>query len=860
MNAIIQQKNRTFFSTGLDSGLCLGGLGCGGVELWADGIFRHHAYMSTAPWNGWRHQIPPQGESQPLAEPNTGVEDLCFVLRVQRPGRAPQLRFLFVGQGGAWLVGEHMSRTYKYATIPTVRAIEHTAEFPFTRLKYLDPSLPVQVELLAWSPFIPHDHLASSTPGAVFDFTITSQTGEPLTVSLLQITSNLAGFDQTPDYAPEHSLETTPAGVIIRMKGGRDPHSPATGEMGVFAAVRAGQSISAVSHNPYLQNLYYSFYATGHLDGPRIPPRIAREEYHFAAQNAPMFRDQSFVSVQTSLQPGESAHIRAGLTWYFPNHYDRFGVYVGKFYETRFADSGQVAAYLLNEADALQARSRAWTDSILDSDLDSALALALLDQANTLVKSSWYSKDGRFFLWEGLGQGGMNTVDVEHYGSFGVAFLFPALRASALDLIQAAQRPNGQVAHAYQRNIRPEDMPDGEYHRWDVNLQYLLAFFRDWRWSGDFDLLRRHWQSARRALTFVQSLDRLGIGLPFTEGGITYDHWHMVGVVAYMSGLYLAALQAAKTMAEALGDTDFAADCQTRWETGRASFERLFWQGGYYKALVREGEAAGGQDARLNLLAAKPIDLGLHTDALNGEAFALLTGLPRALDPQRVQTMLRAILTYNLNEDGRFLANGSCPNGEFPDEWPFSQWQNPWTGTEYFFAAQLLSEGMEEEALGILRNVFDRLDESGMRFRHNECGDFYTRALAIYAAWQAWLGLLVDVPARSLRLKPTARQTALRSPFLCGTGWGRMTIRRGHHDFSLEISLTEGRLTLESVELPLAAAPAASLNGQPLEAYPSEGRIRFRQPIRLAPGDHLTLIVHAHLPETAPAAVTPLSS
>jgi len=63
-----------------------------------------------------------------------------------------------------------------------------------------------------------------------------------------------------------------------------------------------------------------------------------------------------------------------------------------------------------------------------------------------------------------------------------------------------------------------------------------------------------------------------------------------------------------------------------------------------------------------------------------------------------------------------------------------------------------------------------------MRFRHNECGDFYTRALAIYAVWQAWLGLLVDVPACSLHLKPTARQTALRSPFLCGAVWGRMTI------------------------------------------------------------------------------------
>lgn len=481
--------------------------------------------------------------------------------------------------------------------------------------------------------------------------------------------------------------------------------------------------------------------------------------------------------------------------------------------------------------------------SILDSDLDPALALSLLDQAHTLFKSSWYSKAGGFFLWEGLGQAGKNTVDVDHYGAFGVALLFPGLRVIVLDQIQASQRSNGQVAHAYQRSIHPEHIPDGEYSRWDVNLQYVLALFRDWRWSGDDALLRRHWQSARRALRFVQSLDRLEMGLPFIEGGITYDHWHMVGVVAYMAELYLAALQAARTMAEALGETDFA-ECQARWEQGRASFEQLLWQDGCYKAVLREGEGAGAADARLNLLAAKPIDQGLHTDALNGEAFALLTGLPRAPDPARVRAMLERILTYNLNEDGRFLANGSCPNDEFPDEWPFSQWQNPWTGAEYFFAAHLFAEGMEEEALHIVRNVFDRLDEAGMRFRHNECGDFYTRALAIYAAWQAWLGLLVDAPARHLRLLPKTRKTVVRAPFLCGAGWGWMIFWRGHLDFSLELTLTEGRLTLASVELPLSGAPAASLNGQPLAVSESAGRIRFAQPLTLAPGDRLTLTAH----------------
>src|SRR5687768_3121931 len=100
----ISARNRTVVERPLASGLCLGGIGCGGVELWADGVFRHFACMNTAPWAGYR---PVDGPGAPR-EPRTGPEDLFFILRVQRPHRPPQLRFLFAGNGTAFNTWDHM--------------------------------------------------------------------------------------------------------------------------------------------------------------------------------------------------------------------------------------------------------------------------------------------------------------------------------------------------------------------------------------------------------------------------------------------------------------------------------------------------------------------------------------------------------------------------------------------------------------------------------------------------------------------------------------------------------------------------------------------------------------------------------
>ena len=55
--------------------------------------------------------------------------------------------------------------------------------------------MPFEVELEAFSPFIPHDVKNSSLPGAYFNFKVTSRSNKKVDVMLLGTLRNLVGFD-----------------------------------------------------------------------------------------------------------------------------------------------------------------------------------------------------------------------------------------------------------------------------------------------------------------------------------------------------------------------------------------------------------------------------------------------------------------------------------------------------------------------------------------------------------------------------------------------------------------------------------------------------------------------------------------
>ena len=79
--------------------------------------------------------------------------------------------------------------------VPRVSQIEMVGEYPVARLRFIDPALPVQLELEAFSPFAPLDTRLSSMPLAAFIFRIRNTTAQAQTVSLAAFMQNPVGYD-----------------------------------------------------------------------------------------------------------------------------------------------------------------------------------------------------------------------------------------------------------------------------------------------------------------------------------------------------------------------------------------------------------------------------------------------------------------------------------------------------------------------------------------------------------------------------------------------------------------------------------------------------------------------------------------
>jgi uncharacterized protein (DUF608 family) len=144
----------------MNSGIPLGGIGCGTVEIRADGNF--HDWQI---FNNWASDLQ--------------FDDSFFAAWVKQDGKS----------------SAHMLQLNARGAAPGVKSIAYVGEHPFAFLKYMEPESPVKIELKAWTPFIPHDSKNSGIPACVFSFSVENTDDKPAEVSLMASQRNGTGYD-----------------------------------------------------------------------------------------------------------------------------------------------------------------------------------------------------------------------------------------------------------------------------------------------------------------------------------------------------------------------------------------------------------------------------------------------------------------------------------------------------------------------------------------------------------------------------------------------------------------------------------------------------------------------------------------
>jgi uncharacterized protein (DUF608 family) len=523
------------------------------------------------------------------------------------------------------------------------------------------------------------------------------------------------------------------------------------------------------------------------------------------------------------LAPGEEREVRFALSWFFPNHFSALGPVLGHQYEHWFANALEVNRFLVGEHAALRRKTVDFAETMLTTTLDPALAFAWSAQLTTLIKSSWWCKDGRFAIWEGLGCCGLHTTDITYQGSFALIALFPDLQKGQIKMGAGFQRADGRIPHFFSPDLLHVD---NGFDRVDMNPQYVMMVCRDYLWTGDLDFARANWKQVVRAMASTQRLDGDGDGIPDRDTRRnTYDQWDLEGSPAYICSLWLGALRSAIRLAHDLGETEQGSEWQALLHRASSAFVSRLWNGEYFNLWVSDT----GQDECC------------MSDQLSGEWYTGLMGLGHSVPTDKIRAALEAVNLHNFDPEHGLL-NATYPKGR---KMRFKTHQNlqaaaNWSGIEYANAALMIDQGMVEQGLEVMRTVYDRYVRSGRRWNHVECGDHYFRAMSSWSTLLALTGFKLDRPNRTLTLAP--KLDGLIAPWFHPGGYGVCGAKGGR----LELSCRAGSIEFEALRVnPKGQHAKAALNGQVVSCTAHRDgehlELRFGHKVTVADGQQLAV-------------------
>ncbi|HEY3631942.1 MAG TPA: GH116 family glycosyl hydrolase [Jatrophihabitantaceae bacterium] len=534
------------------------------------------------------------------------------------------------------------------------------------------------------------------------------------------------------------------------------------------------------------------------------------------------------VRVPVRLRPGASAEVRFLIGWYFPTP-DRNSLSfltdidtLRRHYAPRYSSARDVVTKTAADLPRLEHQTRLWTRTWYD---DSTLPHWFLERtfatASTIATSTCYQFDnGRFYGWEGVYCCAGTCEHVWNYAQ-SVARLFPNLERDTrerVDLDIGFHADTGQMG--FRAEADTTWATDGE-------CGTVLRIYREHQLAPDDAFLQRNWARTKLALQFLMSHDTGADGIIDGPQPNTLDQtWY--GEIAWISGMYVAALRAGAQMADEVGDSAFAQTCQRVADRGTQLLSTELWTGEYF---IQKLDPAHTGVINSNT--------GCHIDQMFGQALAAQVGLPRVFDLEQSRTALQNIYRYNFAPDpadyrarntdipgARIYAEahepavlmttwphcGAATAAGSPPSWAAIYFNENWTGQEYQLATQMMYDDVVEEGLIVTRAVHDRYAAAKRNpYNEIECGEHYARAMAGYGVFLGACGFEHHGPAGHIGFAPRLSPDDFAAAFTAASGWGLFRQQRHHHSQTADIELRYGQLRVSTLALETAFRPSRAV-------------------------------------------------
>jgi uncharacterized protein (DUF608 family) len=709
--------------------------------------------------------------------------------------------------------------------LPRFNDVEFNARFPFASISLHDEDLPVDVQLLGWSPFIPTEEDDSSLPVGALEYKFVNRGNKAIEAVFSYNSRNFV-----LQRKGKGTVKQIRNGFVLAQEGTEEnPHMQAS------FAIFTDDANTVVDH---------CWFRGGWFDPLSMVWNTIREGELKAKAPVEEGAPGASLFVPFSLQPGEEKNVRVMMAWYVPDSDLKIGEknpeeacapgsgccpssaalglgsaeeqqtasHYKPWYSSKFRDVYEVAAYWQAHYRDLYQKSAVFRDAFYASTLPPEVTEAVAANL-TILKSPTVLRqhDGRLWNWEGCNDDrGCCEGSCTHVWNYAQALphLFPVLERS-LRHTEFCENQNAAGHQAFRANLPITPLTHDFYAAADGQLGGIMKVHREWRISGDREWLRKMFPMVRCSMDYcIQTWDPRNKGVLEEPHHNTYDieFWGPDGMC---TSFYLGALLAVTEMGKYLKQD--IAIYQQLYARGKSFMESRLYDGEYFvqdiqwkglnapDPVIASQKSMGGrysEEALAILQKEGPkyqYGKGCLSDGILGGWIARMCGLEDPVDTQKTRSHLLAVHKYNLRRDLSDHVNPQRPSYALGKEgglllcsWPkggmlslpFVYSNEVWTGIEYQVASHLMLMGQVEEGLEIVRTCRDRYDGRVRNpFNEYECGHWYARAMASYGLLQGLTGVRFDAVDQTLYID--SKVGDFTSFLSTEKGFGTVSLRRG---------------------------------------------------------------------------------
>ncbi len=845
-------------------GMPIGGIGCGQLYLAGDGrlwlwdIFKSNytrenvggLKLSLMTMNG-HYTGPVDSKTGTYSKRNGAEVEQGFAIRVKQNDAV-------------------QTRTLDSEGFP---GVSFRGEYPIGRVTYADPQFPVQVDLEAFSPFIPLSAKDSSLPATVMSYTVTNTGSKTVEVDLMGWLQNATcPYDDAADLGQRRNSLMQQKGLVTlhqtvhpaKGKGLEKHHGYGSMALSLIDPGQATLLGAAEADLPLNQEAFAEIFekdssVTHKLDKPLV----------------------GTLGQSLTLAAGETREVQFLVSWYFPLHQQKEGVTrdmagikdfttINRHYGPLFSSAADVAQVIGNDFNRLVDGTRRWNQTWYDSTLPHWLLDRTFIPISCLATQTFHWFDnGQPWGWEGVDSCAGTCTHVWSY-AHAMGRVFPELERHIREHVDYGSAMNASGGIPY-RGVR------GKSAATDGQAGTILRTLREHQMSADPAFLKRVWPKTKKAIEFLLSQDPEQQGVLFGSQRHTLDaSWH--GPMGWISSLYCASLRAGAQMAEEMGDREFAKTCRAIANRGKKNIVNEVYNGEYFIHRPPNFESINS-------------NVGSHIDQVLGQSWAWQVGLPRVLPKPETDSALNALWKYNFAPDAGGYARKHTfikgarvyadvgEAGMIMTAWPqggsevavpgmerrketFETWlgaggyfDETMSGFEYQVASHMVYEGQPDSeevqrGLAVTRAIHDRYAAKKRNpYNEIECGDHYSRAMAAYGVYLGVSGFEYHGPKREIGFAPRMTPNDFRAAFTAAEGWGSYSQNVDDTQMQATLRMDNGSLSLQTIRLNPLGADMTQVdvvcNGKALRATMemNEGTavIQLKSPVRVKTGQELTI-------------------